>query len=852
MGALAIVLMAPNLRAQNGGDTLDFQLRTDKTVSNARFKPDKSGKRKLSEAAQFFKTLHNAGNDDQFVLQRTQTDNLGITHRLYQQYYKGIPVEGAQYAAHGHQDEIETVNGEFAKVKIAGDQPGVSEKSALALAQKFVGAKKYKWEDAQLQAHMQKMGHAGYSPKGSLVVTRDERQAGRPWRLSWKFTISALEPESEQLVFVDAWDGHILDAVSLLCNTNAPGTAETLYSGTRNIMGDSWSGQFRLRETRNNVNISTLNALRGTSYGAAVDFTDNDNNWTAAEHTANWDRAAPDAHWAAETVLDYWQTVQGRNSINGSGLPVQNYVHFAVDWDNAQWDGVGNAMRYGDGNPAKLYTIPFVALDVVAHEFGHGINQYTANLKYEKEPGALNEGFSDIWGAVIENWADPNKQTWLIGEELGFIPLRSMSNPNAFGQPDTYHGTNWVNVDNCTPVGGPTGNDYCGVHTNSGVLNFMFFLLAQGGAGTNDIGNAYNVSGIGIFEAARIAYIAESYFLTPNSTFADARNAFINASHALYGPNSCESIATSNAWYAVGVGGPFAPSGMSISGPNHVCGTSDPFGITSLPPGAIVTWSKDGPVDIDNPNSNTTTVTQFDYGWTTLTATVTSPCGLNATITSAPIQVGNPYMVGPIETSSNGLGAGENLCNHDYDYDDWVNTMFITVNPAPPAWDTWTLHWEMYGPNGLAMSWTGTNPNLGLPFIMPASQEPGWYNVDAWITNSCGQTSDYYETGFYYVDCKGASRFSMTVYPNPATGGNLQVVMEEPEAAKLPANAKVASSEQITFTLYDMKMTSMMRIWKVPSGQKKHLLNTTGIKAGQYILVMTKGSLKRTQQVLIK
>ncbi len=66
------------------------------------------------------------------------------------------------------------------------------------------------------------------------------------------------------------------------------------------------------------------------------------------------------------------------------------------------------------------------------------------------------------------------KQEWILGEDLGWADLiRSMSNPNAFGQPDTYLGTNWVNTVGCTPS---SGNDYCGVHTNSGVLNFWFFL----------------------------------------------------------------------------------------------------------------------------------------------------------------------------------------------------------------------------------------------------------------------------------------------------------------------------------------------------------------------------------------
>jgi Zn-dependent metalloprotease len=93
----------------------------------------------------------------------------------------------------------------------------------------------------------------------------------------------------------------------------------------------------------------------------------------------------------------------------------------------------------------------------------------------------MNEGFSDIWDS-IEFAAAPTKATWLIGEDIelrtGRTALRSMSDPNAEGQPDTYKGT---------PSGGTA--DSGGVHTNSGVLNHWFYILAVGKSGTNDIGS---------------------------------------------------------------------------------------------------------------------------------------------------------------------------------------------------------------------------------------------------------------------------------------------------------------------------------------------------------------------------
>ena len=85
--------------------------------------------------------------------------------------------------------------------------------------------------------------------------------------------------------------------------------------------------------------------------------------------------------------------------------------------------------------------------------------------------------------------------------------LRSMSSPKTYGQPNTYKGSYWVNS-----VTTPTdANDYGGVHTNSGVLNYWFYLLSQGGSGTNDISNAYTVTGVGIDHAAKIAFRAEAF-----------------------------------------------------------------------------------------------------------------------------------------------------------------------------------------------------------------------------------------------------------------------------------------------------------------------------------------------------
>jgi hypothetical protein len=183
----------------------------------------------------------------------------------------------------------------------------------------------------------------------------------------------------------------------------------------------------------------------------------------------------------------------------------------------------------------------------------------------------MNEGFSDIFGTAIEFYAKGAGGNWLIGENIG-AAFRNMSNPNQFSQPDTYLGTFWA-----------TGTaDNGGVHTNSGVLNFWFYLLSAGGSGTNDIGSAYTVTGIGIDEAAAIAYRTNTFYLTASSNYANARTFAIQAATDLYGAGSQEVISTTNAWYAVGIGAAYSTA----------CGI--PTGLTAgsiTSSGATLSWT---------------------------------------------------------------------------------------------------------------------------------------------------------------------------------------------------------------------------------------------------------------------
>lgn len=629
-----------------------------------------------------FKEQLGLKDNQSFSKIKIESDREGFTHEKFQLYEQGIKVEFANYTLHSKDGKLVSMNGEFYALQNVKTTPKLSSKAAFDRAVAYTGAKQYLWENPQDAAAM------NYEkPKGELVLLpameeQGETRKSDKVRLAYKFDIYATNPVSRGDLYIDAETGKVLfynatikhlgeyshgnklktaKAVNQKEETNSKkafvaANAATRYSGTQVIQTTLSGASYILADATRGLGINTYNMKKGTSYTAAVNFTDADNNWTAAEYNnTNKDNGALDAHWGAEKTYDYWSTVHGRNSFDNAGAIIKSYVHYSNAYDNAYWNG--SVMTYGDGS--GTYFDILTAIDVAGHEIGHAVCTYTANLAYQKESGALNEAFSDIWGACIEYAAAPTKSPWLIGEDIerrsGHLALRSMSDPNSEGQPDTYGGTYWINP-NCTPT---SSNDYCGVHTNSGVLNHWFYILSVGKSGTNDIGNAYNVTGITIDKAAKIAYRLESVYLTANSTFANARTSGIQSAIDLYGAGSPEVIATTNAFYAVGVGAAYVDSNDTVapSAPTNLAASGTTGSTTNL------TWT----ASTDNVG-----VTGYDiYQGTTLkgssTTTNYTVTGLTA-LTTYSFTVKAKDAAGNVSAASNAVSvtttaASLNYCN---------------------------------------------------------------------------------------------------------------------------------------------------------------------------------------------
>ena len=465
------------------------------------------------------------------------TDNLNQTHIRYMLGIDDVPIHDAMIIAHTKNHKVISINGIIQTAAVKKYTKTINEATALNYALQHIDAKLYKWQIPEEEEFIKRETSnpdATFFPNAEMEIIKNK--STNKYSLSYKFNIYAQQPLSRSEVFVDANNGDILFVNSILQHSDSIGSADTKYSNTQTITSDLYSNTFRLRESGRGLGIETYDMNTSTNYGSAVDFIDSNNVWNNVN--AQQDEVATDAHWGLEMTYDYYLNKHNRNSIDGNGFKLKAYVHFDNNYANAYWDG--QRMTFGDGNSSMG---PLVALDIVGHEITHGLTSYTANLDYQDESGAMNEAFSDIFGTAIEFYAKPATANWLIGEDIGFA-MRSMSDPNSKGDPDTYMGVNYY-------VGSA---DNGGVHTNSGVLNYLFFLLSDGDVGVNDNNDAYTVNGLGVDTAAQITYRALTVYLTNTSQYADARFYFIKSAVDLYGPCSTPVETTTNAFYAVGIG----------------------------------------------------------------------------------------------------------------------------------------------------------------------------------------------------------------------------------------------------------------------------------------------------------
>ena len=308
-------------------------------------------------------------------------------------------MENAEYLLHGKGDNIEYINGDFQDINLQTIEPAINEQQALLFALEFAGAEKYKWEDIDMENFIkqnQSNPNASYCPQGELVISKDYLKGSNLFKLSWKFIISSLQPNNEQMIFVDAMNGEIIRD-DLLILKNVPGVAQTLYSGIQGIFCNPYNFGYTLSEIRNTTigNSVTIETLKdeGLMIISGKPFYNSNTNWISGSWTTfDEEQAALDVHWGAEKVLDYFSSVHSRNGIGETTqITVKSYVSCVVGANGAFWYPYGSFMFYYGGDGVNCN--PWTSIDIVAHEMGHGFSNVVPN---SPELNLLSSDFQNV------------------------------------------------------------------------------------------------------------------------------------------------------------------------------------------------------------------------------------------------------------------------------------------------------------------------------------------------------------------------------------------------------------------------------------------------------------------------
>lgn len=274
-------------------------------------------------------------------------------------------------------------------------------------------------------------------------------------------------------------------------------------------------------------------------------LTDNDNLWNNAGQAAG-----VDAHVYASLTYDYMNLTLLRNGFDSLGSSMITIVDDARKFDQATFDTSTQGVIIFLPGPSRLSGAG--SLDVVAHEWGHGIIFNSSKLGLAGEAGSLDESFSFMLGAAVEYAYEGAGSMWQINEDSytnGSYDY-DMANPHSSpldSQPDTYGPTDpyWEDVTSCIPS---PSNSYCWRHHNSGIPNKMFYLLSNGGSH-----NGVAVTGIGVEDAMNIMYLANKKLYWDSLTdFVHAATGSIKAAFDLNYFSSWP-LQTSRAWTAVKV-----------------------------------------------------------------------------------------------------------------------------------------------------------------------------------------------------------------------------------------------------------------------------------------------------------
>ncbi len=518
-----------------------------------------------------YATAMGLGENDEMV-KTDEWEDEGQTHFRFRQYHKSIPVKYGDYILHAKNCKVILAHGKLVENLDIVLPATLSEATALQNALDAIGAAKYAWEDPdweyQAQEDMEDPNATWY-PDGELEIfgEPDVDMTDDNFNLAYRFQIRSIDPFESRIVYVDAHNGQILS--NLDAHVHATGTCTTLFYGTRTFETEQrgWpNNDFILKDKTRGDKIWTKKHNAATSpWWVIPNVTDDNNSWGTPNAPSTT------AHWAAQMAWDYFLDKWNWEGCDGKG----RQLRLLAEYNQTIYDAYPRLDFIGINTNGGNHD---ATLDRIGHEFTHGVAHHKAKLTFSTtgEASALMESFCDIFGEAIERNVLGNND-WLFGADNGATE-RDLAVPTNFGHPNTYLQSGFWST---------TGD----AHTNAGVQNRWFNLLAVGGTQ-----NGITVVGIGFDKAVRVAKGNLFNFMTPGSNYADARTGAIATSTAIWGKCSNETIQTTNAWAACGVGAVFAGCMFNITGPYAMCANypNAENWLANVLPGESVTWTYPG------------------------------------------------------------------------------------------------------------------------------------------------------------------------------------------------------------------------------------------------------------------
>lgn len=410
--------------------------------------------------------------DSDLVQTGASTDKLGATHVTYEQRYRGLPVYGGMLKVHvDAAGDLTAVNGTIVPAIELATNPRLNAKQAKARAIAAVVADPpVGGDDAPAKLKAGKLD----AESTQLLVYRTglvKGEAGGTNELVYEVVVTN-GANVRDAVFVHAITGKVINRYTLVDNALFRRLFEQNTGNQVWMEGQAFPGTLN-QDQQNIVNFS------GHSY-------------------------------------NHFFNAFGRDSYDGLGAELRSVNNDpSIACPNANWNGA--TTNYCNGVTSD---------DVVAHEWGHAYTQYTHDLIYQWQPGALNESYSDIWGETVDlingQGTDSPGAVRTVGSCSSFSGPRIVvinspasiartcpAGTAAFGPPVMGTGITAdivLGLDD-TAAPGPSTTDGCSPLTNAAAVAGKVALIDRGGCGfAVKVKNAQNAGAI----AAVIANTAEA------------------------------------------------------------------------------------------------------------------------------------------------------------------------------------------------------------------------------------------------------------------------------------------------------------------------------------------------------